>query len=82
MKRPCEFAYCRSVNADRALWSATSGFQALSGVILENSGRVIEIAGKISDRDAVRAETLVVKHVKVLRKEWAKIHGEQRTRRN
>ena len=39
-------------------------------------------AGKISDRDAVRAETLVVKHVKVLRKEWAKIHGEHRTKRN
>ena len=44
--------------------------------------QVIEIAGNISDRDAVRAETLVAKHVKVLRKEWAKIHGEQRTKRN
>ena len=44
--------------------------------------QVIEIAGKISDREAVRAESLVAKHVQFLKKEWAKLHGEQRTKRN
>lgn len=44
--------------------------------------QAIEINGKISDREAVRAESLVAKHAQFLRKEWAKIHGEQGTKRN
>jgi hypothetical protein len=31
--------------------------------------QVVEIAGKISDRDAVRAEFLVARHVQFLKKE-------------
>jgi hypothetical protein len=37
--------------------------------------QVIEIAGTISDREAKRAESLVTKHVQLLKKEWTKIHG-------
>jgi hypothetical protein len=38
--------------------------------------QVIEIVGKISDREARRAETLVAKHVQFLLQEWTKIHGQ------
>ena len=37
--------------------------------------RVIEIVGRISDREAKRAEGLVAKHAQLLKKEWTKIHG-------
>jgi hypothetical protein len=37
----------------------------------------IEIAGTISDREVRRAELLVTKHVRLLRNEWNKIHGDQ-----
>jgi len=36
---------------------------------------VIEIVGKISDREAKRAEELVAKYAPLLKKEWTKIHG-------
>ena len=42
---------------------------------------VIEIVGTISDREVRRAELLVMKHVLLLKDEWTKIHGEQRTDR-
>jgi hypothetical protein len=38
--------------------------------------QVIEIVGAISDREAKRAEGLVAKHVQLLKKEWANIHGQ------
>ena len=41
---------------------------------------VLEIAGRISDRDVRRAEQLVAKNAKVLNEEWTKIHGEERKR--
>ncbi len=36
---------------------------------------VIEIVGKISDREISRAESLVATHAQLLKKEWANIHG-------
>jgi pterin-4a-carbinolamine dehydratase len=36
---------------------------------------VTEIVGAISDRDVKRAERLVGRHAKTLKKEWTKIHG-------
>jgi hypothetical protein len=42
---------------------------------------VVEIAGKISDRDLKRAETIVAANAEFLRKEWTKIHGKPRTDR-
>jgi DNA-binding FadR family transcriptional regulator len=35
----------------------------------------IEIVGAISDRDVKRAERLVARHAARLKREWAKIHG-------
>jgi hypothetical protein len=36
---------------------------------------VTEIVGVISDRDVKRAERLVAKHARLLRKGWTKLHG-------
>jgi uncharacterized protein DUF4160 len=36
---------------------------------------VTEIVGAISDRDVKRAERLVARYSKTLKKEWTKIHG-------
>jgi hypothetical protein len=36
---------------------------------------VIEIVGRISDREIRRAESLVGKHAELLKKEWTNIHG-------
>jgi hypothetical protein len=43
--------------------------------------QVIEIVGRISDRDVRRAEELVARHAQFLKGEWTKIHGEPRTDR-
>lgn len=43
--------------------------------------QVIEIVGRISDRDVRRAEELVATHAQFLKEEWTKIHGEPRTDR-
>jgi hypothetical protein len=38
---------------------------------------VIEILGRLSDRDARRAERLVEKHAAFLTAEWTKLHGQK-----
>ena len=51
---------------------------AKTGAVLKidlTTCRVIEIVGRITDREAKRAEGLVVKHAQLLRKGWTKIHG-------
>jgi hypothetical protein len=43
--------------------------------------RVVEIIGRISDRDVKAAEQLVGRNVTFLREEWEKIHGPSRRER-
>ena len=38
--------------------------------------QVIEIVGRITDRNVRRAEELVARHAQFLTEEWTKIHGE------
>jgi hypothetical protein len=38
--------------------------------------KAVEIVGEISDRDINRAERLVAKHSARLRREWARLHGD------
>ena len=40
------------------------------------TAEVAEIAGAISDRDVKRAERLVARNSARLKREWAKLHGE------
>jgi hypothetical protein len=49
-----------------------------AGAVLKidlSTHEVIEIMGAISDRDVRRAERLVADHAARLKKEWARIHG-------
>lgn len=51
---------------------------AKAGAVLKidlATSHVVEIVGKISDREVKRAEGLVAKHAQLLNKEWTKIHG-------
>ena len=41
--------------------------------------QVVEIVGRIPDRDVRRAEALVAANTQVLRNEWMRIHGKPRT---
>lgn len=41
------------------------------------SSEIVEIVGAISDRDARRAEWLVVKHSQQLKEAWRRLHGER-----
>jgi hypothetical protein len=45
------------------------------------SCQVIEIVGRIPDREVRRAEELVARHAQFLKEEWTKIHGEPRSDR-
>ena len=54
---------------------------AKSGAVVKidlDTCQVIEIVGRITDRDVRRAEELVARHAQFLTEEWTKIHGEPR----